>query len=92
MGDAVDWARFPPEMEIEALRARMRCTQCGARAVLLYRGWDVGGFAVGYGGEVSRRRQSPPISSRGAMSSGVPSEESDRFAALRRSAGDRFRL
>ncbi|MFT5391742.1 MAG: hypothetical protein ACI8PT_001937 [Gammaproteobacteria bacterium] len=39
---------LPPSTVLEALKRRLRCSQCGSRQVLLYRGWEAGGFHVGY--------------------------------------------
>ena len=43
--------QLPDELELEQLKAKLRCSKCGNRNVLLYRGWDAGGFHVGYGRE-----------------------------------------
>ena len=44
----LDRERLPPDTNLDHLRRRLRCSKCGNREVLLYRGWDAGGFEVGY--------------------------------------------
>ena len=57
MGDALVREAFPAVTEIEALRKRLRCSKCGSKDVLLYRGWDVGGFSAAYAEDFGRFTQ-----------------------------------
>ena len=45
----LDRDQLPEELELERLKAKLRCSKCGHLDVLLHRGWDAGGFHVGYG-------------------------------------------
>ncbi len=39
--------RYGFDVELEAIRRRLRCSLCGYRDCLLYRGWDAGGYSYG---------------------------------------------
>ena len=41
--------QLPDALELEQVKVKLRYSKCGNRNVLLYRGWDAGGFHVGYG-------------------------------------------
>ena len=36
--------RMGSDAVLDDIRRKLRCRQCGSREVLLYRGWDAGGF------------------------------------------------
>lgn len=40
-------ARLGADIDLDEINRRLRCSQCGSRETLLYRGFDAGGYAYG---------------------------------------------